>query len=233
MATWIVGDVHGCADELAQLIDKLGLAPEDRLVSCGDLFHRGPDPAGVADLLTEREAPFVLGNHEHRVLRRLEESRSAESPSERDVAGDGGMPCHADDAGRARIARFLRGHHGYYLERGALEGAGETADGRDWVVVHAGIDPTRPLAATSHRVLTRTRRVDAPGRPWWYEGYRGPRLVLFGHTPSPMPRAHRVGNTLVALGLDTGCVYGGRLTAYSPELDEFATVKAHRAWAER
>jgi hypothetical protein len=79
--------------------------------------------------------------------------------------------------------------------------------------------------------LTSLRRIDGEGRPWWYEDYQGDELVLFGHTPSPVPRAWRRGGKLVALGLDTGCVYGGLLTAYCPEADEFLTVKARRAYS--
>ena len=76
------------------------------------------------------------------------------------------------------------------------------------------------------------RRLSDRGRPWWYEAYEGPALVLFGHTPSTFPRAQHAHGRLVALGLDTGCVYGGRLTAYSPELDDFASVPARRAYTD-
>ena len=55
--------------------------------------------------------------------------------------------------------------------------------------------------------------------------------MLFGHTPSKLPRAWRTGGKLVALGLDTGCVYGGRLSGYSPELDVLVSVAASRAYA--
>ena len=71
MTTWIVGDIHGCAEELAELIGRLDLGEDGHLVACGDLFHRGPDPAGVMDLLTDCGASFVLGNHERAILRRV------------------------------------------------------------------------------------------------------------------------------------------------------------------
>ena len=47
-STWVVGDIHGCAEELAELVDAIALQPEDRFLSVGDLYHRGPDPLGVA-----------------------------------------------------------------------------------------------------------------------------------------------------------------------------------------
>jgi serine/threonine protein phosphatase 1 len=76
--------------------------------------------------------------------------------------------------------------------------------------------------------LTSVRRLESRGRPWWYEAWNGPELVHFGHTHSAAPRTHSRGGRLVALGLDTGCVYGGALSAYSPELDELIQVPARR-----
>lgn len=247
MASWVVGDVHGCADELAQLIEELALGPDDRLVSCGDLFHRGPDPAGVMDLLTAHDAAFVLGNHERVVLRHMELvgacARGARGPEAtapesgagpEDLAGDGGVRmCIAADR-CADLVRFLHRSAGYRVGNDAIETAGPTPDGRDWVVVHAGIDPSVGPRATPTDWLVGVRRIGSKRRrSWWYESWNGPELVLFGHTPSPLPRAHYARGRLVALGLDTGCVYGGRLTAYSPELDEYASVEARRAYVSR
>lgn len=246
VTTWVVGDIHGCADELAELVGRLALAAGDALVCVGDLFHRGPDPAGVARLLRSVDARFVLGNHEHRVLARLALAderltrsdaerasvRSVRGPLEaRDLDGDGRQPCDVAPHERAAIVEFLLGHSGYLLRRSALPHAGPTADGREWLCAHAGVLPGVAPESCSIEVLTRVRRRDGAGEPWWYEVYDGPDLVLFGHTPSRIPRMRRAHGRLVALGLDTGCVYGGRLTAYSPERDAFVSVAAARAYA--
>lgn len=244
MTTWIVGDVHGCADELSQLVDLLRLGPDDEFVSVGDLVHRGPDPAGVCAILAERGARFVLGNHEHVVLKRaglaprtldgkdapIAPTRLPDLESE-DLDGDGRQPCLVEEERRPEVLRYLVQHSGFALRGRDLRGDPRTQDGREFVVVHAGRTPGVALERDSIQALTSMRRVEGPGRPWWYEGYAGPELVLFGHTPSPLPRAWRRDGKLVALGLDTGCVYGGMLTAYAPELDEFVTVKARRAYA--
>lgn len=239
MATWIVGDIHGCAAELARLLERLALGPADEVVAVGDLFHRGPDPTGVLDLLAAARARFVLGNHERAVLRRVglapELADGSDRPARRDefpaleaedLAGDGGRPLSAPPERRADFLRFLQGHAGYFLE-----GAGRTPDGRAFLVVHAGVVPGQRPRETRPSALTGLRRLAGRGRPYWYEVYAGPELVLFGHTPSRVPRAFHAGGRLVALGLDTGCVYGGALTAYSPELDRLEGVPAARAYA--
>jgi diadenosine tetraphosphatase ApaH/serine/threonine PP2A family protein phosphatase len=225
-------------------VRALRLGPGDQLVSVGDLLHRGPDPAGVCDVLRECGARFVLGNHEHAVLRRAGLAPKSLDGGDRpalparlpdlddeDLAGDGRQPCRVAEERRSDVLRYLAGHAGFALRGSALPGSPRTHDGRDFVVVHAGRTPGVALEKDTIGALTSLRRLDGPGRPWWYEGYAGPDLVVFGHTPSPLPRAWRRGEQLVALGLDTGCVYGGKLSAYSPELDEFACVPARRAYA--
>jgi bis(5'-nucleosyl)-tetraphosphatase (symmetrical) len=243
MTHWIVGDIHGCAQELAELIERLALGPGDQLIAAGDLYHRGPDPLGVARLLEACGASFILGNHEHVMLKRcgLTGTRAdgADRPPLRllfppltggDLSGDGGTPLCMDPADAPELLRFTQGHSGYRLRGSELEGAGLTPDGRDWCVVHAGLAPGKSLERNPLRALVSIRKLEARGRPWWYERYTGRELVLFGHTHSAVPRAYRVGGELRALGLDTGCVFGGKLTAYSPELDEFAVVTAKRDW---
>lgn len=240
MTTWILGDIHGCAVELAELLRRLAPTATDQVVCCGDLFHRGPDAAGVMDLLRGVNARFVLGNHERALLRRVGVAPLLLDGSDRgprelalpdldaeDLDGDGRTPCVVPRERRAELVRYLAASHsGYLLRRAALPGAGPTSDGREWLVVHAGFDPGRTPEQCSVDCLTSIRRLDGRGRPWWYEPYRGPELVLFGHTHSAAPRMHSSGGRLVALGLDTGCVYGGALSAYSPELDELVQVEA-------
>lgn len=243
VATWVVGDIHGCADELARLIERVGLGASDRLISVGDLFHRGPDPVGVMELLRAHRARFVLGNHELAVLRRVGLAPNSvhrddrPPPRERfpeidesDLAGDGATHCSVPAERRAEMLMFLQQHSGFVLRDTDIEGAEPTRDGRSWCVLHAGVLPNVAPERNSIRDLTSLRRLSARGHPWWYEDYAGPDLILFGHTPSQLPRAHsRRGRTL-ALGLDTGCVYGGQLTAYCPEYDELRSVVASRAY---
>ena len=96
-------------------------------------------------------------------------------------------------------------------------------------MVHAGIRPGVPLDEQSAEDLTELRtlgedRTSRKGDPW-FEAYDSAKTVLFGHWPSPQPiRAAK------AIGLDTGCVYGNRLTAYIIESDQFVSVGALQAY---
>lgn len=246
MTTWTIGDIHGCADELGELLEKLDLQDGDEVVCVGDLFHRGPDPAGVMDHMKRVGARFILGNHELRVLERFGLAPrmvdAADRPplrtdfpdlEEEDLAGDGRRVCATDPGRRSDIAVFLQGHAGFFMERAQLPDAGTTPDGREWCAVHAGLIPGRAPGSVRPEDLVSMRRLPGRGRPFWYEVYSGPNLIIFGHTPSKIPRAQRVGGKLVAIGIDTGCVYGGKLTAYSPERDECVQVSARGTYASR
>jgi hypothetical protein len=244
MATWILGDIHGCAQELSLLLEQIDAGPDDRIVALGDLFHRGPDACGVMDLLCRHDALFLLGNHEEVVLRRVRMAPLRPDGSDRpaprtdfpplrveDLLGDGGRSLAAPPERLAELLGFLQEHSGYYLSDTRIEGAGPCPDGRSWSVVHAGFSLERGVEGSKPRELVYPPRSKGRGRPFWYERWEGPDLVVFGHLPAPSPRRIHAEGKLVALGIDTGCVYGGKLTAYSPERDEVVSVPAAREYA--
>jgi hypothetical protein len=225
-STWVIGDVHGCAEELAELLERLAPGEDDRLIALGDLYHRGPDPLGVARLLTARSVEIVLGNHEHAVLSRLAllgEGASWTGLDAEDLPGDGNTRlADFDPAFSAELLEPLRGRP-YFLK-------GESPLG-PWVAVHAGVVPGQRVDRTAPERLVRLRRMKGVrGEPYWYEVYGGPELVLFGHTSSPIPRRCLHQGRMVALGLDTGCVYGGHLSAYRVEDGEIEAVAARRKY---
>jgi serine/threonine protein phosphatase 1 len=91
----------------------------------------------------------------------------------------------------------------------------------DAIVVHGGVNPERPLADHTREALLTMRAPQGSGYdgPLWYEAYDGPHRVFFGHTVHERPVEREY-----AVGLDTGCVYGGTLTAYDYRRDRFLTV---------
>jgi len=235
MATWVVGDIHGCAAELERLLAELALGAGDALVALGDLFHRGPDPLGVVHCLAEAGARFVLGNHEHALLARLgprlEAGEHGPPLRDADLLGDSGRPLCVAPGHAGPLLAFLREHSGYFLESRALPDAGPTRDGRAWCAVHAGLSPGR--SARSSRIEDLVCPARSGGGSFWYESYAGPELVLFGHLVQSRPLVVARDGQRLAIGLDTGALYGGELTAYSPELEEFRSVRAARAYATR
>jgi hypothetical protein len=201
--TIIVGDVHGCRRELEQLLDKVAFAAGDRLVFVGDLVARGPDSLGVLDIVRRTGAIVVRGNHEHKLLT-WKEARMARLRGEaaREVKLG---PIHA------RLAESLRPVDWSILETSLLWLDFPEHGAR---VVHAGVQPGVAIDRTKPSTLMRIRTVSREGRPsvsgpvLWASRYIGPPHVVFGHNAAPGLQLHRW-----ATGLDTGCVYGGRLTA--------------------
>ncbi|AKT43833.1 metallophosphoesterase [Chondromyces crocatus] len=197
--TIIVGDVHGCRDELAALLERIGLAATDRLVMVGDLIVRGPDPCGTLDLLREVGAISVRGNHEDRLLRWH--------------AGKGDSSGEPLGEMSKATARLLRKRDWAWLETLPY-----------WIdlpeqgirVVHAGVVPGLPIERQDPHTLMYVRCLGRYGEPverrggkrLWGETYVGPPHLVFGHNAKPEPQLHSW-----ATGIDTGAVYGGRLTA--------------------
>ncbi len=207
MATHIIGDIHGCYRELCELLELLSPTSDDRLIFVGDLVVRGPDNASVVRMFLDEELPnatVLLGNNEEKLRPTL--------------AGD---PTYASPAVLEAIRQLN--------EAGILDAAlalFETfplfADLGDTAVVHAGVRPGIPLAEQMHDDLVKMKTVDGtPDGPMWWESYDGPHRVVFGHhvLRDPLVLPH-------AVGIDTGCVYGGKLTAFTLETEAFTSVRA-------
>ncbi|MCC7535104.1 MAG: serine/threonine protein phosphatase [Deltaproteobacteria bacterium] len=225
--TIVVGDIHGCADELDRLLKKLDHGRDDRLVLVGDLVARGPDSVGVVDRARELGALVVRGNHEVIVLRWWEARRAgAEEPR---VA-----------AQHRSVVETLNETHWGYLEALPWFLRLEDIDG---LVVHAGMLPGLPPEKQDPMdlVYVRSIRLDGSGsrridegRPW-ASAWAGPEHVMFGHDA-----LRRLQLEPWATGLDTGCVYGDRLSALVIEPGEtlagphparrVVSVKARKEW---
>lgn len=210
-----VGDIHGCAVEFAELLDKLQLQRGDRLILLGDLINRGPDSRLVLDLARSTRARSLLGNHELRLLR---SRRRADTSLLR-------------DEDRATVAT-LRPTDWDYLAAMPLTHFEEDLN---IVFVHGGFLPGQPWQRQPAEVVTRIqvideqgqprKRTEAPGAPLWVERWAGPPFVVYGHTPRPT--VHKL---KWSLGLDTACVYGGYLSAYILPERRLVQVKARRRY---
>lgn len=236
----VIGDVHGCRGELEALLAKLGYIltrdgrgravdaahPEGRkAIFVGDLVDRGPDSPGVLRLVMGMvdagNAMAVPGNHEAKLVRALQGRKVQRSHGLAETLEQ----LEAEDADfRARVERFCDGLVSHLV-----------LDGGRLVVAHAGLKEAYHGRA-SGRVRSfalygdttgETDEFGLPVRYPWANDYRGSAMVLYGHTPTPEPEW--VNNTLC---LDTGCAFGGRLTALRYPEREIVSVPAERVWYE-
>jgi protein phosphatase len=234
----IVGDVHGCFDELVELMSKLGYevttanetytvtAPEGRrLVFVGDLVDRGPGTVQVLRLVSSMvesgQAFCVPGNHDIKLVRAL---------SGKDVKRTHGLAETMEQLEaetpefRAHVSKFLDGLVSHYV-----------FDNGNLVVAHAGLKESmqgrgsgivREFALFGE-TTGETDEFGLPVRYNWAADYRGKALVVYGHTPVPEPLS--LNNTV---NIDTGCVFGGKLTAFRYPEREMTSVVAHETYYE-
>ncbi len=236
----VVGDVHGCRAELETLLTDLGYGlvrddagrPVDAVppagrtaVFLGDLVDRGPDTPGVLRLVmgmvAAGHARCVPGNHESKLVKALQGRKVTVSHGlETTLAQLAAEP----DAFRAEVEAFCYGLVSHLV-----------LDGGRLVVAHAGL-PQAYQGRSSARVRSfalygdttgETDEFGLPVRYPWAQDYRGSATVLYGHTPTPEPEW--VNGTLC---LDTGCVFGGRLTALRYPERELVSVPAEQVWYE-
>jgi hypothetical protein len=217
--TIVIGDVHGCVDELSALLRACERASGDQVVLVGDLVAKGPDSRGVLALVRELGARSVLGNHDAHLLRvhsLQEHGAPATRPLKPETVALAASFSAEDWSQLAALPLWIE------------------LDEYDVLVVHGGIVPGIPLAKQDPDLLLNLRTIKKDGsgsrRPedgvLWGSVYRGPRQVLFGHHATAGLQQHPF-----ALGLDTGCVYGRELTACILPERRLVSVPARRAYA--
>jgi protein phosphatase len=231
----IIGDVHGCCDELEQLLQQLGYERNDggpwvhpagrKAIFVGDLVDRGPrivDTLKTVMSMSEvGSALSVPGNHDIKLKRKLEG---------RDVTVSHGLDRTLAELDqqtpefRAAIRQFIDGLVSHYVfDEGRL------------VVAHAGMKEEMQGRGSAKvrdfalfgETTGETDEFGLPVRYNWASEYRGRASVVYGHTPVPKPEwLNRT------INIDTGCVFGGRLTALRWPEKELVSVAARATYAE-
>ena len=236
----IIGDVHGCIDELHELLLALGYTFDEethvarhpqgrRLIFVGDLTDRGPGGIRVWQLVLASfaadTARFVAGNHDTKFARWLMGRRISLSHGLAETVEElQALPPDACRVLGATIANTVADSKPYLiLDEGRL------------VITHAGLDE-HLIGRTDDEAVTMARYGDATGEKsaWgfpirrdWAADYTGSALIVYGHTPTLHPDMRN--NTI---NIDQGCAFGGRLTALRyPEL-QIVSVAARAVYAE-
>jgi protein phosphatase len=237
----IIGDIHGCFDELRELLGKLGYVvtaadgdgtgfsvrpPEGRkAVLLGDLVDRGPNVPGVLRLAMSMVAAgsglCIPGNHDVKLLRKL---RGKDVRITHGLAESLAQLAGETPEFREEVTKFLDGLVSHYV-----------LDDGNLVVAHAGMKEAlqgRGSGAVREFALygETTGETDEFGLPIrynWAAEYRGKAMVVYGHTPVPEPEwLNRT------INIDTGCVFGGKLTALRYPEKELVSVPAAHTYAE-
>jgi protein phosphatase len=251
----IIGDIHGCCDELEALLQKLGYVqnpspftqrteeseerfwdfplyhhPQGRkAVFLGDLVDRGDRILDtvklVYNMVQAGTGICVPGNHEHKLLRKLRgKNVRVNHGLEQTLQEIDGIPEHLREKSLKELREFLDSLVSHYV-----------LDGGNLVVAHAGMKREmqgRGSGAVREFALygETTGEIDEFGLPVrfnWASEYRGDAMVVYGHTP--VPEAEWLNNTI---DIDTGCVFGGKLTALRYPEKELVAINAARVYCE-
>ena len=228
----LIGDVHGCHDELMALLDRLGWQPDGdgarhpegrTAVFVGDLVDRGPaSPAVLRTVMAMVEAGTALcvpGNHEKKLLKKLRgrDVRVSHGLAETLAQLEREPPDFHD-----RIVSFIDSLISHYV-----------LDGGKLVVAHAGLkeelqgraSPAVRDFAMYGETTGETDEYGLPVRLDWAASYRGKAMVVYGHVPTLEPEW--INRTIC---IDTGCVFGGKLTALRYPERELVQVEARQVY---
>lgn len=221
--TIIIGDVHGCLLELQQLLQKCQYSQEnDCVVLVGDLVNKGPKSAEVVAFVRRSGFFCVRGNHDERALKEWETREMARQQGQLVDAED--KYAYTDKFSKEDV-RFLQ-ELPYTL----------TIPQEDTIVVHAGLVPGVPIPKQHPVNMTKMRTLLRDNERWqasetndgvpWAREWKGPSHVIFGHDAK-----RRLQSCTHATGLDTGCCYGGQLTALILPERRLVSVDAESKYA--
>ena len=211
----VIGDVHGCIRELEKLLKKVRPKKKDRILFLGDLINRGPDSKAVIQLARDLNATSLLGNHEYRLLQFYHTLNSSHL---RDYEKDTLKAMDADDWNY--LSNML-----LWQEIPPLE----------TVCVHGGFLPHIPWRKQSAWTVTHIQEVckdgiarkkkEVPSGKAWAQFWKQKPFVVYGHTPRKNVLKRRY-----SLGIDTGCVWGGKLTALILPENEIIQINAAKKY---
>jgi len=217
-----VGDIHGAGKELKSLLEDIQLKPDDKLILVGDIFDRGEDADVVWEVVQQYNADVMLGNHERKYLQYITGDRKW-------------LPTHYHYAWDILSRRMSLQQFKIFLASLPLVKRYYRGDGLgSFIVAHGGVNIDNPssedLSANVYARLHPDKPTPIPQEheTYWWDLYKGEELVLYGHlaTYDGQPRVRIQNNKVNSIGLDTGAVHGGPLTAYCVEEERFYSYQS-------
>lgn len=212
--TFAIGDIHGCARELAALLDQIRPTEDDTVVFLGDYIDRGPDSKGVVDIILDLEKRTTVvalkGNHESMLLDFLD---FPEAPGAGMFILNGGSSTLASYATAEGDYAFPESHVNFFRN---LRICFET---KTHFFVHAGV-PVGPLSDLNPESPEAQNQMMWMRQPFLSSTYQWEKVVVHGHTP--VAKVEKLPNRI---NLDTGCVYGNSLTALELPANVYHSVE--------
>lgn len=215
MKTLVIGDIHGCFEELTELVEKAGLTRDDKIIALGDIVDRGPDSLSVIDFFSSNTNHFsILGNHE---AKHLKISSRNSKPSPAQIITKKKISTEE----YTRIISFFSTLPNYI-------------DLPEALLIHAYLEPGIELNNQRRHILTGTLSADIYIRRTfpkpWYEYYNGEKPVIAGHHDYSEKGVPMVIMDKVYL-IDTGCCYGKKLTGLLlPDFKLFSVKSRKNYW---
>lgn len=211
MKHYVIGDIHGCGEELEGLLDKMSPTSSDRIILVGDVLDRGYGVNLVWDLIHEYGMSVLMGNHEFKMLQWLR--------GHRDYLPVGYRYAMNELVKSGRVTP--RGLATWLEERRFMW------HGSRFIVVHAGIDVNDPTRK-SQSINCFGEGVDG-----WWDKYSGDKLIIYGHWRHDGVQFGYSSGRLNSLGIDTNCVFGKSLTGVCVEDFKFYTQNSRMDYHAR
>lgn len=223
--TIVIGDIHGCLDEFNDLLDKVGYdSKSDRLILLGDLIDRGPKSVEMVQTARSMGLECLMGNHEFAFLKWLKSNKQVYDE-------------------KKHYTEFSDEDIDYIFKMPIYIKIDNT------ILVHAGLRPNKEIEnqkkddclylrytdmnghfISLHKVIK--HGAEAVGAHFWTEFWKGPESVVYGHNVHSYydPKIVEVAPGVTCYGIDTGCCFGGMLTAFILETKEIVQVPARQTY---
>lgn len=232
LRTILVGDIHGCIDEFDELVKKLSYDPKsDRLILLGDLIDRGPDSVGVVAKARKMNLECVMGNHELKFLKWYRSQGSRANVYDRKGYYSDFSDEDVNYISNMSLFISIPEHNTIVAHAGVRGGISALQQAKDDLCYIRYVDNDQKTISLKR---VSALGIAASGARFWTDFWHGPESIVYGHNVHSYeePLITEIYPDVKCYGLDTGCVFGGRLTAMILETKEIIQVQAKKVYFE-